>query len=160
MVVWGEADDVKPGLICPHQEQNSHHLLGHSMHLVGIHPSAHTGYPTVHAAEIKRLGSRAVRESLCMQIEASTATNKSLSVDYFLSIALRTMQPSQCSAARSVLLCRQALTGGWRAGARNCSWQARPSRALPPARGWEEACGGRQTKWAWFIFGCATRGKS
>lgn len=51
-----EADDVKPGLICPHQEQNSHHLLGHSMHLVGIHPSAGTGYPIVHAAEIKAIG--------------------------------------------------------------------------------------------------------
>lgn len=54
------------------------------------------------------------------------------------------MQPSQCSAAHSVFWCRQALTGGWRAGARNCSWQARPSRALPLARGWEEACDGRQ----------------
>jgi len=96
-----------------------------------------------------------VWESVHAYIPGMASTTASSNLLIILCNVL-TMQPSQCSAAHSVFWCRQALTGGWPAGARNCSWQAPPSRALPLARGWEEACVGRQTTWAWFISNYAT----
>lgn len=117
--------------------------------------SADIQYRTLHAADLMLLNPCMVHESLCMQIGFTTANSH-----HWLIISMQCInhaaKPVQCSAARSVSGCRQALTGGWRAGARNCSWQARPSRALPLARGWEEACDGRQMTWAWFIFDYAT----
>lgn len=84
-----KADDVKPGLICPHQEQNCHHLLG-SLNTPGRHTlEGMQIHSFVLYMQLRWSGFNPRSEGLCMQIGQSTGS--------LLSDAL-TMQPSQCGA--------------------------------------------------------------